>query len=115
MKYVRCIHEHGVSLKAETIYRVLPPEVNDGDFLRIADETSGEAGSEGGYLFSPEHFVIVEPEELTAHATSAATVHLPPTIYGILRAEALAANMSISALLRAWIDERLDLPTEAGL
>lgn len=111
MKYVRCVDEHGVSLRSGAIYRVLPPEKNDGDFLRIADETSGEAGSEGGYLFSPDKFVVVEPSELTSHATSAATVHLPPALYGILRAEALASNMSISALLRMWIDERLDLPS----
>lgn len=112
MIYVRCLDEQGVSLRAGSIYRVLPPEVNDGNLLRIADETSGEAGSEGGYLFSPESFETVQLEELDANATSSATVYLPPVLYGILRAEALAANTSISGLLCTWIDERLDLPAD---
>ena len=61
MIYVRCLDEQGVSLRAGSIYRVLPPEVNDSNLLRIADETSGEAGSEGGYLFSAESFETVQP------------------------------------------------------
>lgn len=113
MNYVRSIADHGVSLRAGAIYRVLPPEANDGNLLRIADETSGEAGSEGGYLFPADYFEVVHADELDMHATSAATVHLSPTLYGILRAEALVANQSISTLLRTWIDERLDLPVEA--
>lgn len=31
----------------------------------------------------------------------------------VLRAEALAANKSVSALLREWAEERLDLPVPA--
>lgn len=100
MNYVRAIVDHGVLLRAGAIYPVLPPEANDGSLLRIADETSGEASSEGGYLFPAAYFEIVEPDELHTYTTSAATVHLLPTLYGILRAEASVANQSVSALLR---------------
>ena len=112
MKYVRCINNEGytVSLHVGEIYRVLPPKPNDGNLLRLADETTGEIGSEGGYLFDAARFEPVALDELAAEATSAVTVHLSPALRGILRAEALAADKSMSALLREWIDERLDLP-----
>ena len=64
MKYVRSIADHGVSLRAGAIYRVLPPEANDGDLLRIADETMREAGSEGGYLYPTDYFEPVQSDEL---------------------------------------------------
>jgi hypothetical protein len=44
------------------------------------------------------------------HADESVTVHLPTYVKGILHAEAIAAHKSVSALLREWIDERLDLP-----
>ncbi len=64
MNYVRAIVDHGVSLRAGAVYQVLPPEANDGDLLRIADETTGEAGSEGGYLYPSDFFEAVPPGEL---------------------------------------------------
>jgi hypothetical protein len=116
MKYVRCINNEGylVSLRLGAIYRVLPPEPNDGDLLRIADETSGEPGSAGGYLFAATRFEPVDLAELDADATSTVTVHLSPTLRAVLRAEALAAEKSVSALMRAWIDEHLDLSEEVN-
>ncbi len=47
-------------------------------------------------------------------ASDGATVRLNSLLKAILRAEALAAQTSVSALLRAWIDERLDLPVIHG-
>jgi hypothetical protein len=35
---------------------------------------------------------------------------VPPLLRDILQAEALAHGKSVSALLRQWIEERLDLP-----
>jgi hypothetical protein len=64
MNYVRAIVDHGVSLRAGAIYPVLPPEANDGDLLHVADETTGEAGSEGGYLYPADYFEPVQPDEL---------------------------------------------------
>jgi hypothetical protein len=46
-------------------------------------------------------------------ASESVTVHLDPYLKGVLHAEAVAAGKSISALLREWIDERLDLPVTA--
>lgn len=42
-----------------------------------------------------------------------ATIHLDPLTKDILRAEGIAAKKLVSALLREWIDERLDLPISA--
>lgn len=98
MRYVRCINNEGypVSLRVGMIYRVLPPERNDGDLLRIADETSGEPGSAGRYLFDAAYFEPVTLDELDEDATSTVTVHLSPTLRGILRAEALAAENQLA-------------------
>jgi hypothetical protein len=38
------------------------------------------------------------------------TAHLPPWLKGVLYAEAVAADKPVSALLREWIEDRLDLP-----
>lgn len=40
----------------------------------------------------------------------AVTIHLNSQIKGILRAEAIAAQTNVSALLREWIEDRLNLP-----
>ncbi|MCE7983889.1 MAG: hypothetical protein DYG89_22170 [Caldilinea sp. CFX5] len=114
MNYVRCINNDGyaVSLRKDEVYLALPDRAaEEQNLLRILDETAGEAGSEDGYLFAKDRFTVVEPIELTADATANLTVHLPPALRGILHAESLAANKSMSALVREWIEERLDLPT----
>lgn len=119
-RYVRCIDNrayvshkdqpapnyHLAALVVGQIYKVASPQENDGDLLRVIDE-SGE-----DYLYPARYF---EPYTITSdeHATEIVTVHLGPSLKNILRAEALAAQGSMSALLREWIDERLDLPAEA--
>ncbi|MBM4459781.1 MAG: hypothetical protein FJ011_18800 [Chloroflexi bacterium] len=87
------------------VYKVVPPEKNDRDMLRVID------GSGEDYLYPKNYF---EPfvSDSTA-ASESVTVHLDPYLKGILHAEAIAARKSISALLRDWIDERLDLPAAA--
>jgi hypothetical protein len=60
-------------------------------------------------LYPIDYFEPFIPD-IHGQATATATVHLPPDLRNVLRAEALAAGKSISALLREWIDERLDLP-----
>ncbi|MEW5719345.1 MAG: hypothetical protein AB1817_12000 [Chloroflexota bacterium] len=64
------------------------------------------------YLYDSSYFESVDlrvanKQEL---GLSALTIHLPPVVKSILQAEALADHKSASALVRAWIDERLDLP-----
>lgn len=125
--YVRCINnqpylhpidepvqeEPLTGLTIGGIYKVLLPEANDpADMLRIADETFGEPGSEAGYLYPATYFEPFVPNG-DVHLIDSITVHLDPYIKGILQAEAIAADTSVSALLRQWIDERLDLPTPA--
>jgi hypothetical protein len=39
------------------------------------------------------------------------TVYLDEITKGILQTEALATRKSVSALIREWIDKRLDLPS----
>ena len=119
MKYVRCINNKGFiydqagflfdetipDLIVGQIYKVAPPEENDDDDLRIIDE-SGE-----DYLYPARYF---EPVAVNGgQITEKISLNLDPILKGILHAEALAAQKSVSALLREWIDERLDLPVGA--
>ena len=106
MRYVRCINNKGfihdqngqlfdetiADLQIGQVYKVAPPDKNDGNFLRIID-ASGE-----DYLYPANYFEPFVPAK-TSKSTK-----------GVLHAEALAAQKSTSALLREWIDERLDLP-----
>jgi hypothetical protein len=77
--------------------------MNDGDeLLRVI----GEEGED--YLYPINYFEPYREEE-GAHATETITVHVRPFLRNILRAEALAAQESISALAREWLEDRLDL------
>ena len=105
MHYVRCINNTGneVSLTVGQVYKTLPPSPLESDegLLRVIDNEGED------YLYSQGQF-----EQVAFHGRpdDAITVHIDPAIKGILHAEALAAHKSISALVREWIDERLDLP-----
>ena len=76
--------------------------------LRVIDESFGEAGSEGGYLYPADYFELFLPIE--DHSSSSLTIHLDEYIKGVLHAEAVASDKSVSALVRDWLKERLDLP-----
>ncbi len=122
MKYVRCVKNEGFiydqdgkrfndavhDLTVGRVYKVAPPVENDGASLRVIDE-SGE-----DYLYPPDYFEPIAYAGTFPDATESVTIHLPPLLKGILRAEALAARKSLSALLREWVDERLDLPAGAA-
>jgi hypothetical protein len=114
MTYVTCVnnktlasdevaHTYAPELIIGQVYKVAPPEPNDGpQRLRVID------GSGEDYLYPASYF---EPLIPTNHdADDAITVHLPRHVKGMLHAEAIASHKSMSALLREWIDERLDLP-----
>ncbi|MCE7982122.1 MAG: CopG family transcriptional regulator [Caldilinea sp. CFX5] len=91
------------------VYKVAPPALNDGPAeVRVVDATGED------YLYPAAYF---EPfaVDLAEQVTATATVHLPPSLKSALHAEALAAGKSMSALLRQWIDERLDLPQQASI
>ncbi len=96
------------SLTVGYIYKVLPPtedELRLGE-LRVIDNEGED------YVYPAEYFepIIINGKQ---ESTDTATIHLDPMLKGILRAEAIAAKKSVSALLREWIDERLDLPVSA--
>lgn len=120
MRYVRCINNKGFiynqagqlfddtipDLVIGKVYKVAPPAEHDGDMFRVVDE-SGE-----DYLYPANYFEPLLMNE-NGNYREAVTVHVDDFIKAILHAEALAAKKSVSALLREWIDERLDLPTGA--
>ncbi|MFN8492550.1 MAG: hypothetical protein U0350_33420 [Caldilineaceae bacterium] len=123
MNYVRCInnkaylHHKGeppvddvTDLTIGHIYKLLPLTEAEKALgqIRVIDNTGED------YLFPASYFEPVEAGNGPVTGVSEAlTVHLDPILKGILRAEALAAKKPMSALLRQWIDERLDLPERA--
>ena len=121
MNYVRCINNQGfiydqdgrlfdetiADLVVGNVYKVALPLENDGDMVRVID-ASGE-----DYLYPASYFQPLLREEQGMHRRTI-TLHLDDFTKGILHAEAIAAKKSMSALLREWIDERLDLPNGAN-
>lgn len=123
MNYVRCVNNKAyvrlpdeavdgllADLTLDAVYKVLPtlPPERDAGLLRIIDN-SGE-----DYLYPADYF---QPLDWTADRESghtALTVHVDPRTKAILRAEALAAQTSMGALVRQWIEERLELQSRRG-
>ncbi len=89
------------------VYKVRPVSSSErkGGMIRVIDG-SGEA-----YLYPQDYFEFIDYNGANGKGTSSITVHLPNLLKGVLHAEAVAANKSISALVRQWIEERLDLPS----
>jgi hypothetical protein len=120
MRYVRCVKNKGFiydengKLFDETIpdlvigevYKVAPPAENDGEMLRVID-ASGEDYLYPAYYFEP---LIPDPQGKRQRTV---TLHLDDFTRGVLHAEAVAAKKPMSALLREWVEERLDLPVGA--
>ncbi len=118
--YVRCLKNETYfkddlaatffDLTIGQIYKQLPlhAEEEGSDMVRIIDG-SGEA-----YLYPADYFEPVQVNGAARPADHRITIYLDEITKGILRAEALAARKSVSALLREWINERLDLPASAG-
>jgi hypothetical protein len=117
MNYVRCIKNETLYVDdlAETydpflvvgqVYKVAPPDKNDQpDDLRIID------GEGEDYLYPAEYF---EPFLANGNEkTERITVHLNAYTKGVLHAEAIASKRPVGALVREWIDDRLDLPQGA--
>lgn len=120
-RYVRCVNNqayiaykdqplpdyHLVSLTPGQIYKVAPPAEHDGGMLRVIDNEGED------YLYPADYFEPVESANAPKAPDRQVTVHLDEITKGILHAEALAEKKSVSALLREWIDEWLDLPNGA--
>ena len=123
MNYVRCInnktyvHMPGepvngalADLTIGAVYKVLPTPQHERDtgMIRIIDN-SGEDYLYPANYFQPFDWGTVAAEGGAGHA--ALTIHLDPHTKAILRAEALATHKSMGALVRQWIEERLELQT----
>ena len=107
-EFAICIANEGYEdLEVWKVSRVLPdPKATEVGCLRVID-ASGE-----DYLYPANYFESVD-SVARREPTDIATIHLDSLTKDILRAEAIAAKKSLSALLREWIDERLDLPLSA--
>lgn len=100
-RYVKCIENTGyeASLTPNQVYEVIADEKHG--MIRLIDDTGED------YLFESHLFRSVENlNELAADITVGLTWPMKATIYRI----ANQRGISMSALLREWIDERLDLP-----
>lgn len=124
MTYLRCISNKGfiwqdgklvdeelVSLTVGKLYKAVAtnPDERAHDLVRVVDN-SGE-----DYLYPSNRFepVLVNGNLHETLSSVTLAAHVPPLLRDILQAEALANGKSVSALLREWIEERLDLPSVA--
>jgi hypothetical protein len=127
MNYVKCVKnlpylfppgeppqvEPLISLVVGKVYKALPdPPAEGHGMIRVIDESYGEPGSQDGYLYPADYFEPFVPNGGRRMAATI-TVHLDEFTQGVLHAEATAADRSVSALVREWIEERLDLPVAA--
>lgn len=103
MQYVRCLDNAGyeVSLTRGQVYKTLP-DTSDSISIRVIDNEGED------YLYDANRFEPLRLSDEMAEATI--TVYVPLHVKGIVHAEALAAHKSVSALMREWLNERLDLP-----
>jgi hypothetical protein len=127
MSYVKCInnqpylHPPGfppqqeplLDLKVGRVYKVIADRTAEKHgMIRVIDESYGEPGSENGYLYPADYFEPFLPNGEGVH-NAPLTIHLDEYMKGVVYAEAIAADKSVSAMIRDWIEERLDLPTPA--
>lgn len=125
MSYVKCIKNEpyiqvpGQPAQVEPlfglivgkVYKIIPDRIAEKHgLIRVIDESFGEPGSENGYLYPADYFEPFLPPK-NVQPVSPMTVYLDEYLKGVLHAEAVASDKSISALIREWLEERLDLPT----
>ncbi len=119
MSYVRCIDNKAyiefedrpidpletTDLSIGRVYKVVPPTEDDRRLgeLRVYDDTGED------FLFPASYFDPYLPNGDLETADSL-SISLNVYLKNILRAEALAAQKSVSALLRELVEEKLDLP-----
>ncbi|MFN8488180.1 MAG: hypothetical protein U0350_11345 [Caldilineaceae bacterium] len=108
MKYIRCINNQGdeAPLTIGAIYQALPTTrvENDSGMIRLIDNEGED------YLYPRRWFEVVPERELVAELSDLVTVHLNARSKIAIRDMAHAKGVSMAALAREWIDERLDLP-----
>lgn len=110
MAYVRCVKNKGnqASLGIGKVYKTLPATSQErrARLLRVIDNDGED------YLYDSDHFESVDLQAAGEQEAGLAvlTIRLPALVKALVQAEALAVHKSAGALVREWIDERLDLP-----
>lgn len=108
MNYMKCINNQGneASLTVGAIYRTLPttPLEDKTGMVRVVDNEGED------YLYPRRWFEVVPEETLVSELSELVTVHLTGRSKIAIRDIANAKGVSMSAIVREWIDERLDLP-----
>lgn len=108
MSYMKCINNQGneASLTIGVIYKSLPttPLEDKTGMARIIDNEGED------YLYPRRWFEVVPEQSLTSELSELVTVHLTGRSKIAIRDIANAKGVSMSAIVREWIDERLDLP-----
>lgn len=109
MKYVRCIKNEGYAagLGVGKVYKTLPTTETErkSGLVRVIDNDGEDYLYDTNYFQSMDLGITTEP----GSAFTAMTIQISQSTKAILQAEALASHKSTSALVREWIDERLDL------
>jgi hypothetical protein len=108
LHYVRCVRngENKASLFVGRVYRSLPISAQEerSGMLRIVDNEGED------YLYPADWFEAIPMRDLLADQSDALTVHLNPLTKVAVRDLANKRGITMSALVREWIDEQLDLP-----
>ncbi|MCL4869041.1 MAG: hypothetical protein KJ063_08740 [Anaerolineae bacterium] len=124
MNYVKCIKNEPYiqlpdqpvqeaplfGLTVGKVYKIIPDHTSEKHHLvRVIDESFGEPGSDQGYLYPADYFEPFLPPR-NGQSSVPVTLYLDDYLKGVLYAEAVAADKSVSALVRDWLYDRLDLP-----
>lgn len=108
MKYVRCVYNKGneASLNLNEIYQSLALTSTEAEsgMIRVIDNEGED------YLYPDHWFEVVSEQKMISEASKLLSVHLTPAQKVAIRDLANARGISMSALVREWIEERLDLP-----
>ena len=106
VRYVLCESHasYTASLTPQRVYEVIPDPAEANGMLRVIDDTGED------YLFEADLFW--EVDNLTAVATEV-TVGLTWPMKAAIHRIASQRGISMSALIREWIDEQLDPPVTA--
>lgn len=105
-RYAKCLGNGGdtLSLTPGQFYQIVPDEAEAHGLLRIVDNTGED------YLFDADLFEeVYDLSSLFTELTVGLSIPMKATIYQLANQQ----GKSMSALLREWIDERLDLPVGA--
>lgn len=107
IRYARCINgdDDPLSLTKGQYYAVLSDSAESHGMLRVIDNTAED------YLFPSHRFQFSDDlKGLQTDLTIGLTVPEKAAIYQI----ANQRGLSMAALMREWIDERLDLASQEG-